>query len=111
LRQVEKQAMPNVHLLVLGNKCDVADELRNVPTAEAETFCKNKNVDFLEVSAKEGKDVAAAFLGLSMKLSNVYPKVQRNTENNPIINEMAKKREELQLLSAAVSQKGERKCC
>jgi hypothetical protein len=37
--KIEKYAVPNVHLLVLGNKVD-AEELRKVRKEDAEKVCK-----------------------------------------------------------------------
>jgi len=52
--------------VVLGNKCDLA-ETRQVPTTEAEDFCKENGFQFFETSAKSGFNVQDAFEYIARK--------------------------------------------
>lgn len=52
--------MPNVNLIVLGNKSD-NEANRKVDKAEAEAYCKTKGLKVIEVSAKSGEHVSQAF--------------------------------------------------
>jgi hypothetical protein len=54
--QIEKNAIPNVRLIVLGNKSDMADK-REVDPQEVRTLCEQRGIIHLEVSAKTGENV------------------------------------------------------
>ena len=44
------------NIVIVGNKIDLADK-REVTKEEAEKFCKEKNYEYFEVSAKEGTNI------------------------------------------------------
>ena len=46
----------NGNIVIVGNKIDLKDE-RQVTQEEAEKYCKEKNYDYFEVSAKEGTNI------------------------------------------------------
>ena len=46
----------NGNIVIVGNKIDLIDN-REITKEEAEKFCKKKNYDYFEVSAKEGTNI------------------------------------------------------
>eukprot|EP00467_Chlorarachnion_reptans_P014108 CAMPEP_0114507470 /NCGR_PEP_ID=MMETSP0109-20121206/12032_1 /TAXON_ID=29199 /ORGANISM="Chlorarachnion reptans, Strain CCCM449" /LENGTH=208 /DNA_ID=CAMNT_0001686235 /DNA_START=307 /DNA_END=930 /DNA_ORIENTATION=- len=50
--------------IIIGNKLDMSDGKRAVSTEMGQAFAKKHNVKFLETSAKTGKDVEKAMVGL-----------------------------------------------
>ena len=48
--------------IIVGNKCDLGDNVRKVPKSMAEEFAKSKNVPFLEASALSTINVREAFM-------------------------------------------------
>lgn len=71
--QIERNAIPNVKLIILGNKTDM-EEKREVDAEEMRQFCQQKGISFLEVSAKSGDNVLQAFETISAELMKIYPK-------------------------------------
>ena len=58
--QIQKNAIPNVKLLLLGNKLDL-EENRQVKTDDVKELCDPKGISWLDVSAKSGENVPNAF--------------------------------------------------
>ena len=50
--------------ILVGNKCDLGDKLRKVPTKEAEDFANSKGIPFLETSALTKINVKESFVKL-----------------------------------------------
>ena len=52
--------------MVIGNKADLEDESRSVSQETARQYCEqNGNIDFIETSAQQNKNVEEAFLRLA----------------------------------------------
>ncbi|GLH03253.1 Ras-related protein Rab-3 [Gryllus bimaculatus] len=58
-----RYAQEGVELVVLGNKCDCADD-RQVKYLEGERLAQSAGLPFYETSAKEGTNVTCAFVDL-----------------------------------------------
>ena len=54
--------------IIVGNKCDLGDNVRKVPKSMAEEFAKSKNVPFLEASALSTINVREAFMKVAHDL-------------------------------------------
>ena len=65
--------MPNVQLLLLGNKNDLEEE-RQVKKSDIEELCKARGIEYMEVSAKSGENVGKAFEKMAELLMKIYPK-------------------------------------
>lgn len=64
--------------ILVGNKCDLGDELRKVPTKEAEEFAKSKGIPFLEASALNKINVRESFIKL---VHDLYEKSEEKTKS------------------------------
>mmetsp|Transcript_11898 Transcript_11898/g.27618 ORF Transcript_11898/g.27618 Transcript_11898/m.27618 type:complete len:103 (+) Transcript_11898:593-901(+) len=62
MRQIELHAAENVNKVLIGNKCDVPEDVRQVSEAEGRALAEQyPNVRFFETSAKANKGVTEAF--------------------------------------------------
>ena len=54
--------------MLVGNKLDLEDEARAVTKLQAEEWCEsNGNIEFLETSARDNRNIEPAFLKLAEK--------------------------------------------
>ena len=67
LNEIDRYATQNVNKLLVGNKLDL-DDKRAVSTEEAEAFAKERGIPFLETSAKDDKNVDAAFMRMAKEI-------------------------------------------
>ena len=68
LNDLQSLASPNAAILMIGNKCDLASE-RQVTQDEAKDFAERHGIEYLETSAKNGKNVSEAFVRLAKTLA------------------------------------------
>ena len=79
----------NSNIVILGNKID--NEInRKVSKEEAETFCKEKNYKFFEVSAKSGKNIYCMLLESVSKII-FYSNISEDDTEEKIFNELKDK--------------------
>ena len=76
-RIIKNKKNKNFSIIVVGNKCDLTNN-RKVTTEEAENYCKELNVNFLECSALENINVKETFLScaknlLKIQLTQLFP--------------------------------------
>ena len=57
----------NCNIILVGNKSDL-EEKREVDTKDVEDFIKNKNLSFIEASAKSGDNISNIFITLAKKV-------------------------------------------
>lgn len=60
LGEIKKNGNEGVPKIIVGNKCDLEDQ-RIVSTEEGSRFAQEKNIPFIETSAKDGKNVTELF--------------------------------------------------
>ena len=68
LSEVEKYTEEDVGKILLVNKCDVDEDLRQVTDSDITKMSQEHNLEILEVSAKSGKNVDDAFLKVTKSL-------------------------------------------
>ena len=76
LCEVEQEACPNRVAVLLGNKADLASK-RAVDYEVAKTYAEEKDLLFMETSAKTGKNVDEIFLAVAKRLVEISPKKQQ----------------------------------
>ena len=67
MENIKKNAPENVKLILVGNKCDLANE-RKVSYEEGENYAKKFNIKFFESSAKDGTNVKEFFFYLANEI-------------------------------------------
>lgn len=88
IAQIRKNTDSNVNIVLVGNKCDVADEDREVSQEEGSLLAEKYGVFFFEASAKAGTNVDAIFLRLATETKHRLareaiegPPLTKNTKN------------------------------
>ena len=72
-----KEKLKNFSIAIVGNKCDL-EEKREVTREEANKYCQELGVTFLEVSALQKINVKEAFLTVARDLlKKKYPKLYK----------------------------------
>jgi small GTP-binding protein len=61
MRNIDQHANQDVEKMLLGNKCDANDELRQVTREKGAELANSYSIRFLETSAKSGTNVDEAF--------------------------------------------------
>ncbi|XP_073020238.1 ras-related protein RABD2a isoform X2 [Primulina eburnea] len=69
LSEIDRYASENVNKLLVGNKCDLADN-RAVPYETAKAFADEIGIPFMETSAKNATNVEEAFMAMSADIKN-----------------------------------------
>lgn len=64
LRILREYAQSDVELILVGNKCDLDDGERQVPTEHGERLAAKYGMRFMETSAKSNTNINEAFLML-----------------------------------------------
>ena len=59
---MKENGNPDMVIMLIGNKADLADTKRRVTTEEGERFAKENGLIFMETSAKTAFNVEEAFL-------------------------------------------------
>ncbi|TKY85944.1 hypothetical protein EX895_004769 [Sporisorium graminicola] len=68
IRELQRQADPNIIIALAGNKADLASTRRAIPTEEAEKYAQDEGLLFLETSAKDSSNVSELFTMIARKL-------------------------------------------
>jgi small GTP-binding protein len=68
VRELKQFGPPNILLTVVGNKTDLAHEMRNVDQHEAREFAKSIGAVYMETSAKNGINVDEVFQELARRI-------------------------------------------
>lgn len=61
LEDARAHSNPNMVIMLVGNKCDMPDDKRQVSKEEGEQFARERGLMFIETSAKEAINVEEAF--------------------------------------------------
>ncbi len=77
--------------ILIGNKCDLKD-IRNVEKGELEEYCKEKNIYYLETSAKDNINIKEAFI-------KIVELILEGKSDEEIIKEFGNKKTSLSIIS------------
>jgi len=84
LEEIDQNADENVTIILVGNKCDLADK-RQVSEQEGRAFAEENKILFLEASAKTSINVEQAFLSTSQIIYKKYKEGLVNLDCNDSI--------------------------
>ena len=85
---IKNFAPENAKLILVGNKCDLANE-RKVSYEEGENYAKKFNIKFFESSAKDGTNVNELFFYLANEIYQDNKLKGNNNSNNGVILRLA----------------------
>lgn len=68
INDLEEFGSPESQIIIVANKDDVSEKQRQVSKAEGEAFAEKQKLQFIEVSAKEGRNILILFEKLTKKL-------------------------------------------
>ncbi|KAI9319122.1 ras family-domain-containing protein [Dichotomocladium elegans] len=82
LRELREFADPNMTLMLVGNKSDLANSARQVPTEAAKEYATDGEMLFFETSALDNTNVDIAFNQVFENIYKSYPKMvaQQNAD-------------------------------
>lgn len=72
MKELQRQANPNIVIALAGNKADVANK-RAVEVQEAQTYAGDNSLLFMETSAKTAMNVNEIFMAIAKKLPKNDP--------------------------------------
>ncbi|SNX82157.1 probable GTP-binding protein ypt5 [Melanopsichium pennsylvanicum] len=68
IRELQRQADPNIIIALAGNKADLASTRRAILTEDAQKYAHDEGLLFLETSAKDSSNVSELFTMIARKL-------------------------------------------
>ena len=68
INDLEEFGSPDSQIIIVANKDDVSEAQRQVSKAEGEAFAEKQKLQFIEVSAKEGRNILILFEKITKKL-------------------------------------------
>lgn len=72
-------------LVLLGNKCDVPEDMRKIPFEKGQNFADKLNIKFFECSAKEGINVNEAFDYIAKEMFQIHKKEFDSKNKNKVV--------------------------
>ena len=76
ITQIKEEANQNVIIYLAGNKIDMDEELKLVPTEDGQQMADEYNLPFKETSAKEGININEIFQELVEKIDEAFSKLE-----------------------------------
>lgn len=73
MRELQRQASPNIVIALAGNKADLAAK-RVVEYEEAQAYAEDNGLLFMETSAKSSMNVNDIFLAIGLQIKNKFMK-------------------------------------
>jgi len=81
--EIDRYACENVNKLLVGNKCDLADE-KTVDTNTAKDFAATFDIPFIETSAKTSANVEKCFVQMATAIKNRMSNTKPTSELSSI---------------------------
>ncbi|KAM3581672.1 Ras-related protein Rab-11A [Umbelopsis sp. WA50703] len=79
LKELKDHADENIVMMLVGNKSDLAESSRAVPTEEGGAFAEDNKMLFFETSALDATNVDTAFQTVFSKIYEIVPKKIANS--------------------------------
>ena len=101
LKDIKNQVKENVMIIVAGNKVDLKNR-RTVSKEEAEKFCAEKELPYVETSAITGEGIQKLFDTITRSFYDAPPVNEIINQDKPVVLEPEKENKE---------KKKKKKCC
>ena len=98
-----EQSATNFQKLLLGNKCDLKHK-KTVSDEQVQEFCKEKNIEWFEISAKEDINLREAF-------NKIVELIFKGKTDDDIIDLFGTKTHKLSILTEKKHKKKDVQCC
>nr|XP_054763102.1 ras-related protein Rab-22A-like [Lytechinus pictus] len=78
ISELKKHGPPDIIIVLVGNKCDCSDDVRQIPKRFSTSYATEKGIFFFETSAKTGENVEEILLEIGRRLPDnlVYIKTE-----------------------------------
>ncbi|CAN1230886.1 Ras-related protein RABE1c, partial [Linum grandiflorum] len=84
IRNIEQHASDNVNKVLVGNKADMDDSKRAVPTAKGQALADEYGIKFFETSAKTNLNVEEVFFSIARDIKQRLSDTDSRTEPTTI---------------------------
>jgi Ras-related protein Rab-8A len=84
IRNIEQHAFDNVNKILVGNKADMDESKRAVPTARGQELADEFGIKFFETSAKTNLNVEQVFFTLGRDIKQRLEESESRVEPNTI---------------------------
>lgn len=81
ISNIEKHVADSVHKILIGNKCDMDEDKRQVPTAKGQALADEFGIPFFETSAKAKVNVENAFFCIARDIKQRLQDSAEATKN------------------------------
>ncbi|XP_029436741.1 ras-related protein Rab-25 [Rhinatrema bivittatum] len=108
LKELYDHADANIVVMLVGNKKDLGDQAREVPSEEARRYAENNGLLFIETSALDSTNVELAF---ETVLAEIFKKVSKNKPSQSGANTVSLGQENASALSASPNPDERKSCC
>eukprot|EP00898_Chlorokybus_atmophyticus_P007239 jgi/Chlat1/7516/Chrsp61S07008 len=105
IRNIEQHASDGVVKVLVGNKCDMDESKRAVPTARGQALADEFGIPFFETSAKSGLNVEQAFFNIARTIK------ARLLENQDHAKQSASTGQKVGLTQQKKTSKDKSSCC
>ncbi|MFS7903503.1 putative small GTPase, P-loop containing nucleoside triphosphate hydrolase [Helianthus anomalus] len=85
IRNIEQHASDNVNKILVGNKADMDESKRAVPTAKGQALADEYGIKFFETSAKTNLNVEQVFFSIAKDIKQRLSETDTKAEVNTIL--------------------------
>ncbi|ESQ40256.1 hypothetical protein EUTSA_v10014465mg [Eutrema salsugineum] len=88
MKNIEQHASDNVNKILVGNKADMDESKRAVPTAKGQALADEYGIKFFETSAKTNLNVESVFLSIAKDIKQRLTETDTKAEASRSLNKM-----------------------
>ncbi|KAK6943697.1 Small GTPase [Dillenia turbinata] len=85
IRNIEQHASDNVNKILVGNKADMDESKRAVPTSKGQALADEYGIKFFETSAKTNLNVEEVFFSIARDIKQRLAETDSKAEKKPLV--------------------------